>query len=256
MNGRNDRARQAARRYSLLLHLYPKHHHEAFGAQMRRTFEDQYRDASDRAGGVGLAFWFAVFDDEIKGIVREQIMTLNVRRLLPILLALGLIEFMGIIIFEVIPLPVLLLPIFALGLLFAALMMVVLLIYMKAGGTQRTIATVIIVGIGALSIFGVQSAVRASSTNTWCSSVHPTTAQPPITLATATDYFTLGDYDYDRGDCEQAIADYTEAIARDPAFAEAYNNRAYTAMIQQDYARALPDLDRAIQCAPTTSMRS
>jgi tetratricopeptide (TPR) repeat protein len=72
----------------------------------------------------------------------------------------------------------------------------------------------------------------------------------PASLVTAQDYLTLGDYDYDRGDCVQAIQDYSHAIAIDPTFAAAYNNRAYTAMRRQDYAAALTDLDRAIAIRP------
>jgi tetratricopeptide (TPR) repeat protein len=72
----------------------------------------------------------------------------------------------------------------------------------------------------------------------------------PAALVTAEDYFAQGNYDYDSGDCQLAIADYSEAIARNPDYAQAYNNRAYTYMILQDYAMALPDLDRAIQIRP------
>lgn len=68
---------------------------------------------------------------------------------------------------------------------------------------------------------------------------------------TAADYLALGDYDFDRGDCVQAIAAYSQAIALNPQYAEAYNNRAYTYMMQADYARALPDLDTAIRLRPT-----
>jgi tetratricopeptide (TPR) repeat protein len=73
---------------------------------------------------------------------------------------------------------------------------------------------------------------------------------PPALLVTAEDYFAQGNYDYDRGDCQLAIADYSQAIARNPNYAQDYNNRAYTHMILQDYALALPDLDRAIQIRP------
>ena len=104
--------------------------------------------------------------------------------------------------------------------------------------------------VAALGIFGVQDAVRAASTNTWCTTVHTPSSHPPAALTAATDYFMQGDYDYDRGDCTGAIAAYSEAISRDPTFAEAYNNRAYTYMTEQDYAHALPDLDRAIQLRP------
>jgi tetratricopeptide (TPR) repeat protein len=73
---------------------------------------------------------------------------------------------------------------------------------------------------------------------------------PPAAWVTAEDYFAQGNYAYDSGDCKLAIADYSQAIALNPNYAEAYNNRAYTYMILQDYAMALPDLDRAIQIRP------
>jgi tetratricopeptide (TPR) repeat protein len=69
-------------------------------------------------------------------------------------------------------------------------------------------------------------------------------------VRSAADYLELGDYDYETGACAQAIADYTRAIELDPSFAAAFNNRAYTAMRQQNYAAALPDLDRAIELRP------
>lgn len=72
----------------------------------------------------------------------------------------------------------------------------------------------------------------------------------PAALVTAEDYFAQGNYDYDRGDCQAALADYSQAIDRNPNYAQAYNNRAYTYMILRDYASALPDLDRAIQIRP------
>jgi tetratricopeptide (TPR) repeat protein len=67
---------------------------------------------------------------------------------------------------------------------------------------------------------------------------------------TAQDYLAQGDLDYERGYCDEAIADYTHAIDLDPDFAEAYNNRAYIYMVKKDYAAALPDLDRALELRP------
>ena len=75
-------------------------------------------------------------------------------------------------------------------------------------------------------------------------------AAPPAQLVTAADYFAKGDYEFEAGNCDAAIADYTQSIALDPQMATAYNNRAYTYMAKQDYASALPDLDRAIALRP------
>jgi tetratricopeptide (TPR) repeat protein len=83
-----------------------------------------------------------------------------------------------------------------------------------------------------------------------CSPVKGVSSRPPAALVTARDFFALGNYEYDQGSCDGAIAAYGRAIELDPNFAEAYNNRAYSYMVKQDYAAALPDLDRAIQLRP------
>ena len=75
-------------------------------------------------------------------------------------------------------------------------------------------------------------------------------SQKPSVLVSAQDYFAQGDYDYERGACDAAITDYTRAIELNPKFAEAYNNRAYTNMVQHNYAAALPDLDKALELRP------
>lgn len=83
-----------------------------------------------------------------------------------------------------------------------------------------------------------------------CTSSLTPISQKPSTLVSAQDYFAQGNYDYERGDCDTAIADYTRAIEINLKFAEAYNNRAYTYMVQHDYAAALPDLDKAVELRP------
>ncbi len=83
-----------------------------------------------------------------------------------------------------------------------------------------------------------------------CSSTHTATSKPPTSIKSAIDYFNLGDYDYDIGNCQQAVSDYTKAIALNPNYAEGYNNRAYTNMRLRNYKDALPDLDRAIALNP------
>jgi tetratricopeptide (TPR) repeat protein len=76
-------------------------------------------------------------------------------------------------------------------------------------------------------------------------------SKPPASLVSASDYMALGDFEFDRGNCDGAITAYSRAIALNPDFAEAYNNRAYAYMTKKDYAHALPDLDRAIALRPT-----
>jgi tetratricopeptide (TPR) repeat protein len=90
--------------------------------------------------------------------------------------------------------------------------------------------------------------------------LRPTSTRPPArvvastplpALNSATEYMIRGDRDFDAGDYDTAIADYTHAIALKPDHAEAFNNRAYTYMTMQEYAAALPDLDEAIRLRPS-----
>ena len=75
-------------------------------------------------------------------------------------------------------------------------------------------------------------------------------AAPTGQPADSAGYLAQGDALYDQGNCAGAIAAYTRAVELDPESAEAYNNRAYTYMAQGDYARALPDLDIALELRP------
>ena len=109
-----------------------------------------------------------------------------------------------------------------------------------------------------LATLSVVAALAASS-GTLVATTNPATcsadggqppAPPPKTLVTAKDYLAQGAYDFDRGDCDAAIADYGRAIDLNHNFAEAYNSRAYAYMVKQQYALALPDLDRAIEIRP------
>jgi tetratricopeptide (TPR) repeat protein len=230
----SERARvaRATRRYALLLRLYPQRHRDRFGAQMLQTFRDHYRDASEERG-IGIGFWLGVIADEARGIGRERAVAV---RILLVVLAV-----MGIAVIGVFPLAMLML------LMLVSLPLLPRLV--RFSMRHWRIAAAVVLAIGLLGVVGVRSAVRAAHTNTWCSTTHTPAALPPAAL-TAADYFAQGDYNYDRGDCTAAIADYTAAITLDPAYAEAYNNRAYTYMMQADYAAALPDLDRAIQLRP------
>lgn len=105
--------------------------------------------------------------------------------------------------------------------------------------------------VAALLAVGVAAASGAADQDdSQCTTAHAPESTRPASLVTAQDFLALGDYDYERGDCVGATEDYSRAIALDPTFAAAYNNRAYTAMRQQDYAAALTDLDRAIALRP------
>lgn len=118
----------------------------------------------------------------------------------------------------------------------------------KSNWIPLTIASSVFVVLLGLIGYGVYSA--AQQPDMQCASSHTTTTQPPSNLQTATDYFQQGNYDYDTGNCQKAVSDYTKAIQLNPNFAQAYNNRAYTNMRLQNYKDALPDLDKAIALNP------
>ncbi len=83
-----------------------------------------------------------------------------------------------------------------------------------------------------------------------CTRAHTVTDQPPTSPTSYLDYFALGNYDYDLGNCTKAIADYTKSISLNSNYPESYNNRAYTYMRMQQYGNALPDLDKALELRP------
>ncbi len=90
----------------------------------------------------------------------------------------------------------------------------------------------------------------ATAPDTQCTTFHTTASTPPPSPTSAMDYFLLGNYDYDTGNCQKAITDYTTSITLNANYPEAYNNRAYTYMRMQDYKDALPDLDKALALNP------
>jgi tetratricopeptide (TPR) repeat protein len=47
-----------------------------------------------------------------------------------------------------------------------------------------------------------------------------------------------------------AIADFDRLVSYCPDYAEGYNQRAFALFIARDYARALPDLERAVGLSP------
>lgn len=48
-----------------------------------------------------------------------------------------------------------------------------------------------------------------------------------------------------------AVAEFDWLVGYCPDFAEGYNQRAFVHFLKQDYAAALPDLDRALELSPT-----
>ncbi len=106
------------------------------------------------------------------------------------------------------------------------------------------VSILLLLTIGAVSLH-----TYISSKDTYCITQKKITSVPPETIKTAFEYFQLGDYYFEHGDCTRALANYTYSIANKPT-AEAYNNRAYTYMRLQDYIHALSDLDMAIVLRP------
>lgn len=63
-------------------------------------------------------------------------------------------------------------------------------------------------------------------------------------------YYQRGNTRYDQGDKQGALADYTKAISIDPNYANAYFQRAATRYNQDDKQGALADFDRYISLVP------
>ena len=66
----------------------------------------------------------------------------------------------------------------------------------------------------------------------------------------ARDVFNKGFACADRGEYDQAIADFTAAIELHPQYAQAYNNRGLAYLRQGDYDRAIADCTTAIELNP------
>jgi tetratricopeptide (TPR) repeat protein len=115
---------------------------------------------------------------------------------------------------------------------------------------NRLALAVVLALVALLFLAGRLAYQAATAPDTQCLEQRAPVASGSAAPTTAADLLAVGDADFDRGDCEAAVAAYTRAIAVDPTYAEAYNNRAYTRMRQQRYELALPDLDRAIELRP------
>lgn len=106
------------------------------------------------------------------------------------------------------------------------------------------------IGLVLVTLVGIAIYKGHNSTDSWCTTAHATTSFPPANLVTAMDYFEKGNYNYDKGDCKQAILDYSESIKRNSKYPQSYNNRAYTYMRMMEYDLALADLDKALTLNP------
>src|SRR2546423_1250590 len=91
---------------------------------------------------------------------------------------------------------------------------------------------------------------RAPQGDPQCSNARRPAAVYANDAKSANEFLKRGDDAFDGGNCNQAIAAYSRALALNPNYAEAYNNRAYTYMRMHSYASALQDLDQALRIRP------
>ncbi len=71
-----------------------------------------------------------------------------------------------------------------------------------------------------------------------------------LLLASCGDAMLEGNVHYAKGEDQEAIADYTEAIRLDPDYAVAYNNRGLAYRYLGEYERAIDDCTEAIRLDP------
>ncbi len=119
---------------------------------------------------------------------------------------------------------------------------------MKIKKLRKWLAPIVI--LFTLTLFITGAIVDNIKPDNQCLLPHKSTSTPPQVLHSAKDYFLMGDYEYEKGSCQEAMRNYDRAIELNNKFAEAYNNRAYTHMRMGLYELAVPDLDRAIALRP------
>ena len=109
----------------------------------------------------------------------------------------------------------------------------------------------IFVGLVLLTFFVVViTTARKNQSDEWCGKEHATTSYPPAETKTAMNWFEKGNYEYDKGNCTEAIKDYTKSISLNSKYPEAFNNRAYAYMRSGDFKSALEDLNKALTLNP------
>ena len=108
---------------------------------------------------------------------------------------------------------------------------------------------ILLFGLATLKVYGL-----LQGSDTQCSSTHFTTTSKPQNPKSADEYFALGNYYYDAGQCEDAVQAYTKALQLDPQFTQVYNNRAYTNMRLRNYSEAMKDLNTVLQQRPNYAL--
>ncbi|MBO9999287.1 MAG: tetratricopeptide repeat protein [Cyanobacteria bacterium SID2] len=71
-----------------------------------------------------------------------------------------------------------------------------------------------------------------------------------VSTGSAIDYYLRGANHYQQGNLTQALEDFTQAIALDPTYAEAYVYRGFISYQQSHFDRAFADLSHAIDLDP------
>jgi len=245
---------------------------------MLRTFQDYYAGVRQEQGTVPMGFWFGVIGDEVAWIANEQLAALAGRRegmfrsssngkqwLVGVIAGLALVA-AAMILYSVILsrfavlIPLILLLVAMLGMLavLIAVLGKVLATALKSNQFPRPLAALVSHWRIEVALFGAVilpvgvyfGALAFSPPTDACMGKVIAPSAPAAQLITAQDYFQQGDYEYDQGNCSQAIADYTQAIALNAQDARVYNNRAYTYMLMHQYDQALSDLNDAIAIRP------
>jgi tetratricopeptide (TPR) repeat protein/V8-like Glu-specific endopeptidase len=78
--------------------------------------------------------------------------------------------------------------------------------------------------------------------------------QPSQASPKADDYFLVANEKYERSDYSGALSNYNRAIAMNPQYAFAYNNRANLYLQQRELRKALSDYNRAISLQPNLAL--
>lgn len=131
-----------------------------------------------------------------------------------------------------------------------SLLIIALIVGLVYKFTRKAIKLTIGAAIILLALLAFVMYRSATAPDTWCTTSHKASTQSPAKLKTAGDYLALGDHDYETGNCQKALADYSIAITLSPNYSQALNNRAYTYMRLRNYQAALTDLDAALILNP------
>lgn len=107
-----------------------------------------------------------------------------------------------------------------------------------------------LVGVALTTLIACLIYTGSKNYNSWCTTEQITNSYPPAQLVTAMDYFEKANYEYDRGNCDEALADFGKSIELNNSYPQAYNNRAYTYMKMGMYDQALTDLNSALEIDP------